>query len=247
MINYAMRRALLAGTMRAGGAVPDLLTDLRWFYDLDEASGNALADYGSGGDWSANGSPGQAAGPVGFARSLNGTSQYFASSGAGTISQFTLISDQPFTLSLWIYATSFAGNRDIIGVGNGASWSSPLNLAWGLRLLNASGVLRFACNHEGSILNIDSASGISQNAWHHILVYSSGYSLTVSVDGTNVANVLHGALVRNSGLITMYIGAVQTYFSGRITRIGFWDRAIASNSIEGIALASYAYKYAELT
>ena len=232
--------------MRAGGAVPDLLTDLRWYYDLDEASGNAIANYGSGGNLTANGAPGQSDGPIGNARSLNGTSQYF-SSGAGIISHFELPTESAFTLSFWFYPTSATGNRDIIGIGNGADWNFSANLSWGVRLLNSSGLVRFAFDDEGLISNLDSDTGVSLNNWHHLLLSDTGTIAYLSIDGAAPSTKLHGAIIRNSLLTTLYIGAIETYFAGRLTRFGFWDRYIEPGSAEAIALATYPYTYAELT
>lgn len=250
MINYAMRRALLAGTMRAGGAVPDLLTDLRWYYDLDEASGNALADYGSGGDWTDNGSVGQSTGPggIGSSRTFNGSSQYFASGGAGVISYFTLPSTGPLTISIYFYPTTFSGYQDAFAVGNGAGWTNSTNLAWGFRLVDTTGVPRFSYNDGGTVNFLAWGSGVSLSAWHHALIAADDAgNLALSIDGGTAVTTTYGSFLRYAALNTLYVGANQTYFTGRLARFGMWDRYIEPGSAEAIALATYPYTYAELT
>lgn len=247
MINYAMRRCLMPRS--AAAPPPDLLTGLRWFYDLDEASGNALADYGTGGNWINIGSVGQGTGPggVGNCRTFNGTSQYFASSGAGTINQFKWPVSGAATLSLWFKPTSFTGNRDILGVSIGGAWTSATNLSWGVRCIATTGVVRFAFNDESTIVNLDTVAGVSINDYHHLLIWDDGNTVNMSVDNGSPVSYTHGDITWTSGHNTLYTGAVEKYFAGSITRAAFWDRSIAYDSAEGIALATYPYTYAELT
>lgn len=246
MINYAMRRCLMPRS--AAAPPPDLLTGLRWFYDLDEASGKALADYGSGGDWTNNGSVGQSTGPggIGNSRSFNGSSQYFTSGGAGVISYFTLPSTGPLTISIYFYPTTFSGYQDAFAVGT--SWTNSINLAWGFRLVDTTGVPRFSYNDGGTVKFLDWGSGVSLSAWHHALIAADDAgNLALSIDGGTAVTTTYGSFLRHAALNTLYVGANQTYFTGRLARFGMWDRYIEPGSAEAIALATYPYTYAELT
>ena len=167
------------------------------FYD---ASSNALT-------YTTSGSPSvQAFSPfaptAAWSASTNGGSGYFDGSGdylnGPATGQFAPTGD--FTISMWIYPTSFAASYYVLA----GSWNAGAANEWLIQYDN-TGAIRFLTTTSSAF----SAAGVIKlNQWQFISVSRSGTTLTGYVNGTSFQTYTLTGTV-GSATKVVYIGAQQ--------------------------------------
>lgn len=257
MINYAMRRCLIP---RPAATQPDLLTGLAWAFDgqqvIDEETVDysLVCDFGGLTAWTAVNNPGSSSGPgnppgAKLARSYNGTTQYHSSS-AADLASYKYPATAAWVESKWIYPTSAASNRAIVGLCNGGA-DSTVNVAWLYRLKTDLSI-DFVFNNNGTLKTLNSGAAlVNINAWNSILCYDDGAgNVYLSINGGTPATTTRTSYAAHAGLTTTYIGYVDAVpYAGRICQFQRWhNRYFTFDSSEGAAIATGTGKlYSEMT
>jgi fibronectin type 3 domain-containing protein len=199
---------------------------------LDETSGTTAADATGNSNTAtlANGAT-WAAGQIGNALNLDGTTQY-ASLPAGIVSNL-----HDFTVAAWIYWTGSSAAQRVFDFGSDATSYMELTTQNG-----ATGKPRFAVTTSGGSgeQTIDAAAALT-TGWHHVAVTLSGSTGTLYIDGQqagqNTALTLRpsdlGSTTQNWIGRSQY--AADPYFAGRVDDFRIYAGALAASDITALA------------
>ncbi|CAN5498558.1 hypothetical protein BH10PLA1_BH10PLA1_01850 [soil metagenome] len=169
-------------------------------------------------------SPTYVAGHTGQALSLNGTTQYVTVADSASLNPTTAI-----TLSAWVNATSWNGNRRILQKGNKDNQ---------YRLLAENGVLKFDLKGVGTITAaLPSVSAThAASAWHLVTATYDGATMNLYVDGVVVASgAFTGVIATTTDPLTIGTKNAGTttsnYFNGYIDDVRIYNRALSATEI----------------
>lgn len=160
---------------------------------------------------------------------FNGSSSKIA---VGSTSAFNFSGTSPFTISCWVYLSSYPGaTRQIISKFN-------LNIAgqWVLALIYTSPNYFFALNRNASpftpaISNIT----ISTGNWYHLVGVYDGTNSTIYTNGVAGTPIASGSV--GSSSIQTHIGCIldngnpTNFFPGYIDDVAIFSRALTSSEI----------------
>jgi len=214
---------LATGEYTLGTSSVQVGAPVAW-YKLDESSGNSAADAsGNGLTASLVNAPTFTAGQNGNALTLNGTTQYATVQNAAALNPTSAI-----TLSAWVKATDWAGNRRILQKGISDNQ---------YRLLAENGVLKFDLKNVGSITAALPTVGV----WHLVTGTYDGTKMTLYVDGVaQVSTAKTGAIATTADALV--IGAKRTgdanpgnYFKGSLDDVRVYDRALTLAEVQTLA------------
>ena len=198
-------------------------TPVAW-YKFDEAAGTSAADSsGNGANGTVAGAATFVAGKTGNALNLNGSSQYATVTSAASLNPTAAI-----TLSAWINATDWSGNRRILQKGLTDNQ---------YRLLAENGLLKFDLKGVGSI----TAALPTTNAWHLITGTYDGAKMTLYVDGIAVTTAAKTGTIAVTA-DPLYIGAKRAgdtttgnYFKGKIDDVRIYSTALTAAEVLALA------------
>ncbi len=198
-----------------------LKTNLISYWNLDEASGNALDEHGSHPLTDVNG-VGSAAGKINNCRDFeNGSTHYFSHASTAALQT----GDIKFTVSLWLNMETTSLGRDIISKWGGSTheyllmyepFSNELQLY-------IAGAMRVA-------FPLAAVAG----TWYHVIFWHDNEANQVGITVNNAAPVTAaysgGITAGNSAFA---IGANPAFtansFDGLIDEVGFWKRLLTSD------------------
>ena len=126
-----------------------------------------------------------------------------------------------FTISSWFKSTS-GGGWDLIGSGAGGG-------SWYFGLV-ASGATAYY-KQAGGLSAFTSASVITYNAWHHLLIArDSANDIKVYLDGNGTAIASSSSsTVMNFDYIGVYYNGVYDPFKGQVDEFAIWNSDQTSN------------------
>ena len=144
------------------------------------------------------------------------------------------------SLSVWFY-------------GDGSSWGSGMyllakkddNNAQYALYIHSDGTLKFVY-YNGTIREIDLRSGVTRNAWHHVVVTTSGTTLNCWYDGSHVQDdlTLPASLVSFSS-VPLYFGAEKSgagtghHLAGFISEARVYNTVLSDVECEMLHLGQY--------
>lgn len=187
------------------------------YWNMDEASGDALDSSGSSLDlWNFT-SGNRTKGVLGNAAVFNGNN-FFAGTGPS-------LANGSFTVSGWLYADDFTGQMVWLSMGSNSSTNNALHL----RVYDDGRMLM------GFFLNDLQATGFTTNSWHH-----AAYTYDVSTGARKV--YLDGALKASdtsapfTGDTSMAIGDWNgyEYWKGKIDEARIYNRALSQSEISSL-------------
>ncbi len=150
---------------------------------------------------------------------------------------------QTFTLEGWIKTTnysrnSFFGQNDAIEMG-----------------FTSSGYIELWTGGVGNVITTSSVYP-TDGGWHHVAGVGTGNTLSIYIDGIEVATITHNALPASTkygesnytSKIGGYVWDATTpnYFNGQMLKVGFWNRALTISEIADLAASPHGYKATEL-
>lgn len=220
-----------------------LSTDLRAYWKLDEASGNASDSSGNGYTMTNGGSSG-----VTFTTGKMGNAAHFENTYPNNQDSFSrsgLGSDcSTYTISAWIKSSDTTINTDN-GIISGGSWGGAG--AWVLMVrTNGSGVgaLRWDVygNTTGDGIS-STTTGIFNGSWRHVAVTYSDSTDTLKfyIDGRldkTSTSVNSGTIDLTS--INIYLGQYlvgsnyRGFANGEIDEVGVWSRVLTDDEISQV-------------
>jgi hypothetical protein len=150
---------------------------------------------------------------------------------------FRFTETQPFSISLWVFATSFSTSPGIFS--NQSSGNGGYEL-----FFTSSGQLhlQFFDGHSHN-REVRTSTPLSTNTWYHIVytdsgsngasgkLYINGVEDTVAVSSTALSSIVYASSTRIGG------DAYSEYFSGYIDEVSVWGAAL--NSTQVTALYNY--------
>ncbi len=193
-------------------------------YTFSESSGTTTADAsGNGNTGTLINGPTFVAGRSGGgnALSLNGTNQSVQIANSASLNPTSAI-----TLSAWIDATDWNGNRRILQ--KGASDNQ-------YRLLAESGVLKFDLKNVGTV----TATLPTTGTWHLITGTYDGSTMTLYVDGVAVASAAHTGAIATTG-DPLAIGAkagsttAGDFFHGLLDDVRIYNSALSASAVSSL-------------
>jgi len=194
------------------------------WYKFDESSGTAAADSsGNGFNVTLGGGLGFVAGKTGNALNFTTTGQYATAASAAALNATSAI-----TLSAWVNATDWSGNRRIIQKGLSDNQ---------YRLLAENGVLKFDLKNVGSI----TAALPSVAAWHLVTGTYDGATMRLYVDGVQVVSAAKtGAIATTAD--ALFIGAKRSgdttagnHFKGKLDDVRIYNKALTAAEVQALA------------
>lgn len=216
---------------------PDpILTNLLAWYEMDEASGNAIDAHTGGYTLTENGIVGSTAGKVGNARTFDGSDgNYLESSNA----IFTR-GDTDFYMACWVYfngfgvsGANFAG-RYIFGSNNRSYVMSA----------TSTGLPRFVVSGDGiNAVLVDHPTAMVTGTWYFMEVIHNAATnqIGVALNGSAFTNVAHSSGLFG-GIATFTVGRVNLGFSSGDTALnGRIDNLILMSAIPDAAERARIY------
>ncbi len=196
-----------------------------WSMDGQTINGTAMADQsGQGNTGTLIGSPTKTVGKIGQGLQFDGSSQYID---AGT----PVMPTSAFTLSGWIYPTSYASVQgQIISKGYDGS-----NTQWELILLN-SGKAQIDTYVSPTQKGVTSNATIPLNKWTYLTGSFDGTTWRIYVNGTLDSSNVQSAPVATSAKLEIgaadIIGSPGQYFPGKIDDARIYNRALSNTEIK---------------
>lgn len=145
---------------------------------------------------------------------FDGTNDYVAVSSNANLTFGTA----DFSIEFWIYNTN--------------SWSSTFDLTDGgsgaCAIYTSSGNLRIAPQF-GSSIAIASISTLSLNVWYKLSVVKNSSVTTAYINGYSIGNT--SDIKNYSSSILTLVGGQDGYFTGRISNILIYNRALSTTEI----------------
>ena len=180
------------------------------YWPFDSGTGTVAYDMSTNSD---NGTlinaPSWTTGEVGDAITLDGSTQYMATSNS-------LSGPNTFTAEFWFKSTSSTGG-ELLGFGNNQTGAST-TLDRVVYLTNAGNV-DFGVNPSGTDQVISSPSGYNDGSWHYVSVALSSAGMQLYVDGTLQAH--------NNAVTTA--GSYSGYWRMGYDNLSGWPSAPTSN------------------
>lgn len=140
------------------------------------------------------------------------------------------------TVSLWVKSDVTKQNRGIFYTRNGGGQDRFLGLRYDRRGANAGGITA-SIGTDGGYVVIESSSSIQTTDWQHLaLVWRSGQSLKLYVNG--VEDVLDNdsgdvtGQISNVEKFVLGCGSKNNYWNGSIDDVQIYDRALDVNDID---------------
>jgi len=176
---------------------------------------------------------------------FNGTSSYVQLPGK-------LVADGSYqSVSMWFKTTTPGGVLFSYSAGSITAGTTTGNYTPAL-YVDSNGYLRGEF-WQGAATTIKSKSAVTDGAWHHVVLAGAGGTQTMYVDGASQGS-LSGtiALYQTGGSAYEYIGAgfvgnnwpdhantgtspaVANYFTGSISDVGFYTKALSSADVSGM-------------
>jgi len=143
-----------------------------------------------------------------------------------------IISDYPFTASVWAKTESATNQDDLISLAD----SSVENVFYSLEI-NAAGYAAFDLLDGGSSDNTASTTAINDTNWHHIVgVFTSSTERYLYVDGIQVASSTT-SISLNSGVDRWHIGqradsTPSNNYDGLIDEVAIYNSALTQDQIK---------------
>jgi hypothetical protein len=140
------------------------------------------------------------------------------------------------TISAWI-KTNTNAFMPIFSVSNNNSGSTN---EWVLLQIDSGGKFEIASNRLGTVEIYESSSTVTDNAWHHVMVTSSGSAYKLFLDGaeqTSASGNNTGTWIGDIGTKNSCNIAAQrrnadssnSYFTGLLDEVAVWDSDQSSN------------------
>ena len=240
LLALALSFALPAFQVVLHAALADNLT---WYFELNEASGNAIDSVAAANLTDTN-TVTSAAGKVGNARDYTAAnSEYFT--GADSAARST--GDIDFTLAGWAWFDSAATAMDFL-----SKWETGQQEF----LLRRAGVdvIQFYVSADGSATtNVDSAVAISTGTWYFIAARhdSTNNLIRLRVDTTDATAVSHAGGVFDSSTALLF-GAIlpatpTNFLDGRMDEWGFWKRHLSDAELTTLYDSGTGMSYSDIT
>jgi len=189
-------------------------------------------------DASGRGNNGTLVGGAGYTRGKLGQGIHLASGGSNDY--FTAscedakFGSNPFTVSLWVYPTSFSGERalyDALVLGGAGARAN----AFVLVQVATTGKLRiFTAGSYGT----SSLGALTLNAWNHIALKRTGNTAYYYINGnldTNTTTL--STNITSGGLICgRYADSAAGYFDGDLDEISIWHTNLTNQNIKRIMM-----------
>jgi hypothetical protein len=205
-----------------------LLNNLVAYWKLDETSGTRVDSAGSN-NLTDNNTVGSLTGKIGNAASFVGGNLEYLDNAS------PVITSNVFTVSTWIYPTSYNGSDSggIIYQGDG-------NVNLGLHLsvidfVSGTETLIFRYDQTGNFAVADNFS-IDLNTWQHVVVTFNAGAVAFYVNdvakGTNSLPGSNPPLNRPFAIGYFYDKTQSSrFFNGRIDEVGIWSRVLTAAEI----------------
>lgn len=218
-------------TVSGGGGSSTLNTGLIAYWDMDEASGNALDSEttGTAQDLNDNNTVTSAAGKIGTSRQFTAaSSEYFS-----RINEADLTAgDIDFTWAAWFYLDSTGAQRTIVCKSSGDQTAYQLDITSGNQ------VRFFIYSSTGPAYYMATTSGFSPSTgtWYFAVGWHDATANTVNVcvnDGTVYSTSTTGSAPISNGS-SLTIGSYQSaslFWNGRIDEVGFWKKKLSAAEI----------------
>jgi hypothetical protein len=222
-----------------------LKDDLKGYWPLNEASGNALDAHGSN-TLTDNNTVASAAGKVGNARDFeSGNSESFSIADNTDLS----VQDIPFTIAAWVNFESFGAIRPIV-----AKWQTAGQFSYELAYSTFLNRLFFGVSNDGSSEVVVAANVLgapSTSTWYFVVAWHDPAANTINIQVNNgTANSASHSAGVFDGTSAFTIGAKDNatlFMDGLIDEVGFWKRLLTAdektflyNSGNGRAYADFA-------
>lgn len=165
-----------------------------------------------------------------YSLNFDGTDDYLSASSIVTTTA------QQGTISAWI-KTNTSAFMPIFSASNN---SSGVSNEWLVFQVDSGGKFEIASNRLGTVEIYESSSTVTDNAWHHVMITSSGSAYKLFLDGseqTLASGNNTGTWIGDIGTKTACsIGAMRrsadasnSYFNGNIDEVAIWDSDQSSN------------------
>jgi hypothetical protein len=246
-LSVILGEPMIGSTQFIGGG-PDLITGLVGFWEMNEASGNALDSHGSNPLTDVNSVP-AATGLVAGAREFTLGSKGFSHVDNADLS---LGSDTPFTFMIWVYANSeplFSGQA-LISKSPAVEFSNSCE--YSLWFSNSSASLIFGVGNGSSVGSVAATPGFGVMAgnWYQLLAWHDPDTDTVNIQFNNgsvtSAAWSGGTLNGTEGLTIGVDPRWANALIGRIDNLAFWKRVLTPEERTWLYNSGASRSYADL-
>ncbi|WKZ29718.1 MAG: DUF2341 domain-containing protein [Candidatus Dojkabacteria bacterium] len=213
-----------------GASVPHLYDKLISWWKMDESTANSAFSDSSGRNVNASqtSSPGLSTGRIGGARTFNGTNQL------GTVSS-TLFNTQEFTISSWVYASTFDQNASIFSKTTNGSDNTQYACFFQTTPFSTPSVLIFRTVQGSTLYDLSvtvASSGLQVNQWNHVVCTYDGETKQIYINGALKAQEKVKHTINTGGGVAR-IGSLNGGFflNGRLDDMKIFARGLSAPEI----------------
>jgi len=143
-----------------------------------------------------------------------------------------------FTVSLWFRTTTQHSNNELLSNRDNGSHGNFFNLRF------ARGKVVYELDQDTSGTNyvaLESAPGMNDGAWHHVVARRRGASATLFVDGRRAADGSTGGVTNVDNGRDLEVGSsavageYDLYFHGAVDEVAIFDRALSDDEASWLA------------
>jgi hypothetical protein len=225
-----------------------LKTDLKVWYDLAEASGNAIESHAGLNGTETSGTIGTATGPGGASSARDfeatGDTEYFEAADHADLST----GDIDYTIQAWVMLESTPGsNMHVAAKYNAGGGQDEFRL-----FINASSQAAFQVSGNGSASTTVAATtfgALSTGVWYHLFGYHDSVNnlIGVKVNGTgDTAAHSTGSFDSTTNFVIGARSNAAQYFDGLIARVAKWNRLLSGAEETELNNGGLGKLYAEL-
>lgn len=214
------------------------LPAFRGWWKMDETGGAGVSDSsGNAFNGTAFNGPTWTSGKIGNAMNFDGSNDYV------DLPNSLAVSSSTGSVSMWIKTgANFSDAAHLfyaspVNTGNGGGAENELHLNF-LSDERLQFYIKGPASNGSSDVNLNSAAGYADNAWHHVAVtWDINGSATMYVDGMNVASATHDANSFTGTSVTR-LGRPATatrYYNGLMDDVRLYNVALSASQVQAIA------------
>lgn len=226
-----------------------LKDDLKAWYDLNEASGNAIDSHTGGHDAvETSGTIAQGTGPGGASNSrdfeASADTEYFEATDHADLST----GDIDYTIQAWVNLESTPGsNMHVVSKWSGTSGQLEYRL-----FIDSSSQASFQVSGNGTASTTVAATtfgALSTGTWYHLFGYHDAANNIIGIKVNGTGDTTAHTTGSFDGTLNLVIGArsdASQYFDGLIARVAKWNRLLTGDEETELNNGGLGLLYAEL-
>jgi hypothetical protein len=196
------------------------------YYPLDEGAGTTAWDGSANNNTGAGTNTTWTTGKVGGGVAMNGSDRYVDIADSSSLDPSTI------TVSAWLNSTTNTTFASAVSKWNN---TTPQNGEWILGHGSVAGTYRFLVRIGGTNYDVESSTGFSTGAFHHVVGTYDGSTVRLYVDGVEVGTPATITSTMPASSTNMRIGnrvGNTNYYNGTVDEVKVFSKALLDKEVK---------------